>query len=191
MERIQHDYADEEAELPNDAGDKSRLAAAMSDISETQYCASWLIDNEFNVWALVREMIPNHYGLSPVEQSKLDRVWELHQKTDGWVIWVGDEELAQFGIVVPEGEDPWNYTGRYFVTTAEWEPMFNAWARGMAAMGSPLRQLSPEEIAQREAEWHVSIKSGEHIFDFEGRRKAVEKFLEEKGWKPLEPFYSP
>lgn len=165
------------------------LANLMSDISEEAMCAGWLIDNEYILWAIMTGQIENRYGFGPVAEKHIAHLKYWHAQEGGWVIWVDEESLEMHGIEVPTGADSWHYTGNYFIETEAWLKLFKLWATVQKNQGYPLRKLSPEEVAQLQAEEHASMHGGEHFFDFEGRRKAVEKLREEKGWKKLEPFY--
>lgn len=80
------------------------LAAVVSDISEEQWCASWLIDCEFYFWAGWHCSVRD-----------LDELQALHDECGGWVVY----ELAK-------GDEP--DPGWIFLPTAEWLPRFEAWA---------------------------------------------------------------
>lgn len=185
MERIERDGLDDD-ELPPDASDREVMAGVMSRISEDAWCAGWNSGLEYDLWAIMTGRITNRFGFGPVDERTLKKLRALHEKIGGWVIWVSHPDQED-GIEA--GEEVWSGTGNYFVTNEEWVPMFEEWATKMAAQGHPLRVLTPEENAQYEAESEASIRGGEHILDFKGRDAAVQKLREEKGWKPLEPYY--
>ena len=88
--------------------DQRALYEMMSDISEDGWCAGWLHDNEFNIWAA---LTTGYFGSSlyGIDPESLARVKELSDKTGGWIEWRGSEH----GLPL----DQW---GPYFVPMAEW-----------------------------------------------------------------------
>ena len=92
----------------------SRLATAMSELSEEQYCAGWLIDTEFYVWAMLVGDAPLDWGFGAVEPSAIEEIRALSEEANGWVVWRGKVERD---------------AGTVFVPMAEWLPMYEArWA---------------------------------------------------------------
>jgi hypothetical protein len=176
MERIKRDELEHD-ELPADADIRERLTAVMSGISEDAYCAGWNANLEYDLWAILTERIDPQLGFKTLDEYDLARLRDLHLKACGWVVWRRDDK--------PED------SGNYFVTTEEWEPIFEKWATKMAGMGFPLRRLTPEERAQVEAEQEAHLTGRKNLFDFSGGDEAVRQLRIEKGWKPVKPFYGP
>ena len=79
------------------------LAELMSGISEGHYCAGWLIDLEYILWAMLQGG-NREFGFSPVEQDDIDRMRELSGLVGGWIWW-------------KDGEHP-------FIPLAEWETKY-------------------------------------------------------------------
>jgi hypothetical protein len=84
-----------------------RLADFCTELSEEDCCACWLTSQGFYLWAGI--VISTTYE----ETLELQR---LHDEAGGWLHWFGDEEPGRF------------HNGLTFIPTAEWLPMFEAWA---------------------------------------------------------------
>ncbi len=85
------------------------LAIFMSSVSEEAYCARWLVDLEFILWA---ELVDPGSGgfrgrLSDGERQGLKT---LSEAAGGWVVYDKDK-------------------GNAFVTLDEWSRRFDAWSR--------------------------------------------------------------
>lgn len=65
----------------------------MSEISEDRYCASWILDNEFEIWnALVNgDASPLHTRMSP---RVLKRCQLLSTEIGGWIYWANGPQFA-------------------------------------------------------------------------------------------------
>lgn len=70
---------------------QTALARLMSDISEELYCASWLIDIEYDLWAMIKGH-DRAYGLGTVPESMIHALAELSRLIGGWIIWRNDHE---------------------------------------------------------------------------------------------------
>src|SRR5262245_28342982 len=94
----------EAADLPSEARTCAAiLARVMGDLSQDYWCASWLVDLEYLLWAAM-------FGdTSPFTTADIAELRYLSKKCGGWIVW--------------NDEAPW----RRFVPLAEWEPMFAAW----------------------------------------------------------------
>lgn len=83
------------------------LADFATELSEEDCCACWLINQAFYLWA------GGFDGTTDAERSELQR---LHDEAGGWLHWFHDDEPDRF-----QG-------GLTFLPTAEWLPLFEAWA---------------------------------------------------------------
>lgn len=81
-----------------------RLREVMSDISEDQYCASWLCDLEFILWSIVRGG-RKLFGDGKLKKAELQSLKSLHKKANGW--WYFDPQVGT----------------QLFITTEEWQEM--------------------------------------------------------------------
>lgn len=79
------------------------LGRVMGDLSQDCWCAGWLTDLEFHLWAAA------HGARSQFTRSDLAQLKYLSAKCDGWIVW---HEAA-----------PW----RRYVPLSAWEPMFAEW----------------------------------------------------------------
>jgi hypothetical protein len=61
------------------------LARMMSDLSEDCYCAGWLTDTEFSLWALVVGD-PNR-GAWSVQPMEIEALRELAELSGAWIVW--------------------------------------------------------------------------------------------------------
>lgn len=68
------------------------LSALMSDISERNWCASWLSGTEYTLWDTIQE------GHSPweVTDSEIDELRSLSQQYGCWIWWV--EEIGALPV---------------------------------------------------------------------------------------------
>lgn len=84
-----------------------RLAGFATELSENDCCACWLTSQAFYLWAGIV------IGVTTDEALELQR---LHDEAGGWLHWFGEDRPDRF-----QG-------GLTFIPTAEWLPMFEAWA---------------------------------------------------------------
>ena len=80
------------------------LALAMSNISESAYCAGWMKGLEFALWHFLKTG-KRKYGMSQVSDDEIDQLRVLSEKCGGWVCF----------------DDANDET---FVPMAKWEEMF-------------------------------------------------------------------
>ena len=67
---------------------QSELAELMSDISEDQYCAGWLTDLEYDLWALLQSSNAQRVGaFGGTHPRDIRRLRELSAATNGWIVW--------------------------------------------------------------------------------------------------------
>jgi hypothetical protein len=91
------------AQLPAEARTCAAiLARVMGDLSQDYWCAGWLIDLEYDLWAAVRG------EQNPFTTAELAELKYLSHKCGGWIVW--------------HDEKPW----RRFVLLPEWERMFES-----------------------------------------------------------------
>lgn len=72
--------------------DQKQLYETMSNLSELFYCAGWQLGNEAFLWDVMRnEQLldkDRHAEALPL----LDRLRELSERTQGWIIWWDDSD---------------------------------------------------------------------------------------------------
>lgn len=91
------------------------LADFCTEMSEQDCCACWLTEQGFYLWSGII------IGATLEEWRELQR---LHDESGGWLHWFQEET------------DPGRFHGGLtFIPTAEWLPMFEAWADKKAALG--------------------------------------------------------
>ena len=113
LERRRWLEANNETELD---GDRLRLCELMSDISEEAYCAGWMRDNEYRLWAMLVEPDDSRvYSRADVTEEAVMEMRRLSDAIGGWIEFV-------IGDAFPRGS--W---GERFVPMAEWLPRFAAW----------------------------------------------------------------
>jgi hypothetical protein len=83
------------------------LADFCTGLSEQDCSACWLDNQGFYLWAGIV------IDVGVTETVELQR---LHDEAGGWLHWFADDESGRF------------HHGLTFVPTAEWLPMFEAWA---------------------------------------------------------------
>lgn len=68
------------------------LADAMSDVSETAYCAGWMDDTEYQVWRLLHG--GSRWGMLDAEDlaEELDAVRKALEAAGCWIVWGDDGE---------------------------------------------------------------------------------------------------
>ena len=91
--------------------DSEMLAGLMSGISEGYYCAGWLIDLEFSLWAVVVGDDPNYFGFGGLSEREIKNLRELSRRIDGWIVWNDGRE---------DNSDEW----RRIVPMSEWQSMY-------------------------------------------------------------------
>jgi hypothetical protein len=90
-----------------------KLRDLMSDISEECYCATWLIDCEFELWEML-ETGPRKWGVGEVTAEQIVELKSLHHRCAGWV-------MFQDGV------------GEVFVDKREWKGILAEYNRKCAA----------------------------------------------------------
>jgi len=96
-----------------------RLARQLSELSQSNMAARWLVDLEFMVWQdlvdkpLVEGLLVSPEGcvFPPLEEAEKEELRQLSEVIDGWVIY--DPEDAQDRAA--------------FVPLAEWTARYNVW----------------------------------------------------------------
>jgi hypothetical protein len=83
------------------------LAGLMSDISEREFCAGWMMGLEHALWHMVTKRLMKHDGYR-VTTEELDRLQELSELAGGWIKWT------------PWCERERGAEGETFVPMAEW-----------------------------------------------------------------------
>lgn len=72
---------------PTDA--QMDLRDHMSEISEDRYCASWIVDNEYDIWAAIQT--GSTANTDPLMNPMLlKRCLSLSAEVDGWIYWADD-----------------------------------------------------------------------------------------------------
>lgn len=89
------------------------LMHAMSDLSETYYCAGWLSGLEFSLWAALDGK--SHFGGSPLEREEIEKLKRLSEKCGGWIYW----DTRHWNEPHRTGE-----VGETFIPLDEWKAMF-------------------------------------------------------------------
>ena len=75
------------ADLPTREAAAKLLAMVMSDISETYYCAGWLIGLEDDLWNACAEVKAYPYGMGAVQPDEVLTLRVLASLAGGWVGW--------------------------------------------------------------------------------------------------------
>ena len=98
------------ASVGADADAAAQLAAEMSEVSETYYCAGWLDGLEFSLWSFVTDTSgePHECIRGEVSRAEVESLRTLSQKARGW--WRWDDDIG----------------GEVFVPLAEWERLYAA-----------------------------------------------------------------
>ncbi|MGW7253591.1 hypothetical protein [Streptomyces sp. NPDC054834] len=86
------------------------LAEAMSEVSESAYCAGWMDGCEYDVWRLLHE--GGDWGMADAEQLAplLTEVRTARDRAGCWIAW-GDDDPDQWAVPL-----------------AEWLPRYETWA---------------------------------------------------------------
>jgi hypothetical protein len=74
---------------------KDTLLRMMRDMSEDYWCAGWLRDLEFTLWAALTGG-SRKFGLGEIEERDLARMKRLHELCGGWWTLPQGEELVRF-----------------------------------------------------------------------------------------------
>ena len=84
---------------------QSELADLMSDISEDQYCAFWLSDLEYQLWALLHhDDSEKKIAFSKTHPRDIRRLRQLSAVTRGWIVWSDYGEPCRKHIPLGEWE---------------------------------------------------------------------------------------
>jgi hypothetical protein len=70
--------------------DQRLLARTMSDMSEGAYCAGWIIDLEYDLWAIITGS-PDADPTYALEQQDIDDLKTLSERARGWIVWTEDK----------------------------------------------------------------------------------------------------
>lgn len=62
------------------------LYSRMSEISEEDFCAGWMIDNEFRIWDALHQRATEQTNY-PISPGLLRRCAALSTEIDGWIFW--------------------------------------------------------------------------------------------------------
>lgn len=84
-----------------------KLADFCTNLSEEDCCACWLTNQSFYLWSGT---------VITVTVEETLELQCLHDAAGGWLHWFRDEDAGRF------------HGGLTFIPTAEWLPMFEAWA---------------------------------------------------------------
>lgn len=75
------------------------LSDAMSDISETLWCAGWLQNTEWILWEMMRDKNASRdWGLGKVTEAEIDTLRELSQIAGKWPIGGWDKKWNQQSV---------------------------------------------------------------------------------------------
>ena len=66
------------------------LSGYMSDISEEQWCAGWLIGLEYILWEWL------HQGTDHLTEEEIEVLSHLAEKAGGWIMWSEEERGMVF-----------------------------------------------------------------------------------------------
>jgi hypothetical protein len=90
------------------------LAEYMSDISEDNYCAGWLIDLEHTLWDAVMAG-PSRFGMGDITAENIAELRRLSNDAGGWIVYVSGKgetfvPMAEWleihsGARTPQGDD--------------------------------------------------------------------------------------
>ena len=86
------------------------LAREMSEISEQAYCAGWMDGLEYRLWEILQGG-SKKYGQIRLSDAQVARLRELASKVGGWVRLDDEAEVEEF------------------VEMADWQNLYEAWAR--------------------------------------------------------------
>lgn len=93
--------------VPNMSEEQWELANLISDISNDHQFAGWMGDIEYSLWKMVVNVgASRHYGFGSVKEHRIDRLYDLANKLQGWVYWNED-------------------CGETFVTLDTWREMYD------------------------------------------------------------------
>lgn len=73
---------------------QNELFEFMSDLSEEAWCAGWMSENEYWLWAIV---VGNavEWGRLDIAVSQVDRLRALSRRVGGWIEYVGDDTIPR------------------------------------------------------------------------------------------------
>lgn len=91
----------------------ARLADAMSDVSEDCWCATWMHDCEYELWAMLAGEWPAglvedgacEWGMSKVTAAEIENLRRLSADAGGWCRW--DPDFGAWGGVVLVAMEEW------------------------------------------------------------------------------------
>jgi hypothetical protein len=109
------------------------LYQLMSDISEDCYCAGWITENEYGIWAALQTG-DRTYGMSEMNPDQLKRCGELAQELDGWIIWLDDYTDPTL---------PSEKLGPRFVSMGAWLDICLSRGMSEADLKDPTRTIKP------------------------------------------------
>jgi hypothetical protein len=69
------------------------LLALMQTISEDHYCAGWLTNLEFRIWARVTGDDVSRFGLSALSEHTIQQLRDFSEHAGGWWIWRDQENV--------------------------------------------------------------------------------------------------
>ncbi len=80
------------------------LADLMSDLSEECWCAGWLHNTEFDVWAMiVGDRDSWGMGLAEAYAPELEAIKDMADRLGVWIVWDGDPvETDMRAVPLPE-----------------------------------------------------------------------------------------
>jgi len=97
-----------------------QLVSFMQDLSEKHYCAGWMKDLEYELWAIATNQPAfSRYGSGSLSQGEKDLLMYLNGKIGGWVLYDDDGVWARGSV-----------RHLRFVPNAEWIKLFKERTHG-------------------------------------------------------------
>ena len=84
----------------------------MSELSETYYCAGWLMGLEFSLWAALDGKA--NFAGSPLDREEIEKLKQLSEKCGGWIYW-DETPMTRNGLTGESGES--------FISLDDWKAM--------------------------------------------------------------------
>jgi hypothetical protein len=80
---------------------RTALLDIMLDLSETYWCASWLVNLDKALAEVLARGVPGPFGLDDMDPDDFERLRSAYEKAGGWWQWDETEEVLPFPHGIP------------------------------------------------------------------------------------------